>query len=115
MIKYNQECINMCMKYDELMDPTKGLDHTNYSKIKKDMTDKINTSVVIPVKLIQKYNICTILRNIVDKYKENEEKINMYTKKQYLALKNGKTLHYYMGSPNDVEFISSIKNIIDYL
>ena len=108
-ITYAKDYIDLCIKYDEMVDPDKGIDYTKYGSIGLKIKKYVSENRPIPLVLIQKYNICMIIRDIIGTAKVNEDKMNTYTKSQYSALRNGKTLRYYMKHPTDLAFIDSLR------
>ena len=56
-----------------------------------------------------------MIGNILQEIKENQDKMNMYTKERYYAFANGRTLTFYMKHPENKEFISSVQRIINML
>jgi hypothetical protein len=112
---FDKISIDLCIKYDNLMDVEKTKDYINYGGIKDEVKKSLDNDVPLEPKLVVKYNMSVVVKRIINNFKQNKEKMNKYTKKQYNALRKGKTLHYYMKNPSDIEFIKAIEDIVKYV
>ena len=111
------ENIAVCLKFDSFMYKyfLKNRDEKSKSitNIISQITKMMDEKQFIDTKIIEKYNALVITNNMFDFIVQWKDSPNMYLRKRYSHIMQGRTIHYYKKNSTDKEFVDIIKKTLE--